>query len=302
MKVVTGSSNRGFAQQLAKLLKSDLVDVEISKFSNGETRVRVNDPRKQLRGASVILVQSFSIPVDEKVMEFLLIADALERLGVKTVSLVNPWMGYSFQDKVFRSGEPIAAKVIADLISESFVDRVFLMDLHNSSIPGFFSIPTHHLSALELFVEHVKASVNLKQAVVVSPDFGGLKRARVFAQLLGLELAEIDKKRDLATGQVSVGSVHGNVKGKTVLIFDDAILSGSTVIETSKLLRKTGAKEIWFLATHGLFVQDAVKKLELSQVDRVVITNTVEQKKLSAKSKVLDASSVFADELKNWTK
>ena len=275
MKVIAGSSNPKLASNIANSLGAEVINVELSKFSNDETRIIINDPDQSLRGESVVLVQSFSQPVDQRIIEFLLITDSLERLGVKNINFVNPWMGYSFQDKVFRKGEPIAAKVVADLISRSAVKRVYLLDLHNSSIPGFFSIPTHHLSALKLFADFCQQKIDLKKAVVVSPDFGGLKRARVFADHLGLELTEIDKRRDFKTGQVTVENVHGNVDQKIVLIFDDAILSGGTVIEASKILKKKGATKIYFFATHGLFVKEAVTQLENSSVDHIVITNTL---------------------------
>jgi len=297
MKIISGSSNTQLASQIAHQLNIPLMDTEITQFANGEKRVWI---KEAVRGENVILVQSFSQPTDENIMEFLLLTDALERLGVRHISLFLPWMGYSLQDKVFREGEPIAAKVVADLISNVYIKRVFLLDLHNTSIPGFFSIPTEYLSAMSLFVDYVKTNIDLSQAVVASPDFGGLKRARLFAKTLGLDLVNIDKDRNLQTGEVTAFGVHGNVKNKIVLLFDDCILSGGTVVEAAEILKKEGAKQVYFLATHGLFTGEAKEKLQKSMVDKVVITNSIAQDNLPKKIDVLDLSSIFVNAINDW--
>jgi ribose-phosphate pyrophosphokinase len=300
MKLVSGTSNLPLAQSIAKLLKVPVVDTEISFFANKEKRVWIKD---SVRGENVVLVQSFSNPDDQPIVEFLLMADALERMGARHVNLVMPWMGYSLQDKVFRDGESIAAKVMANLISNSYIKRAFLLDLHNSSIPGFFSIPTHHLRALELFSDYLKKEYKISDVVVASPDFGGLKRARMLADALGTELVNIDKQRDLRTGKISITQFSGgDVTGKTVIIFDDVIVSGGTVVEASSLLKEAGAKSIVFVATHGLLVPGAVEKLTASTVDRVVITNSIRYPGPSLPSKfvVLDTAPLFAEGLKPW--
>lgn len=298
MKLVSGSSNPAFASSLANQLKIPMVDVEISKFSNDEKRVWIQG---KVKGENIVLVQSFSAPVDENVMETLLLADALERLGARHVNIVIPWMGYSLQDKMFRDGEPISAKVIADLISNAYAKRVFLLDIHNTSLPGFFSIPTHHLSALDLFVQYVTDNFKLNETVIASPDFGGLKRARVFANKLGLDLVNIDKQRDLNTGKVKAHEVQGGtVTGKHVILFDDVIVSGSTVIEAARLLKEKGATQVCFFSTHGLLVNGGMEKVEQSDVDKVIITNSVYHSQLSSKIEVLDAAPLFAEELKDW--
>lgn len=297
MKIIAGSSNTALAQSIAKHLDSELISVEISKFANDEKRVWIND---SVKGQNVALVQSFSQPVDEHIMEFLLMADALERLGARHINLILPWMGYSLQDKVFRDGEAIAAKVVANLVSTAHIKRVFLMDVHNSSTPGFFSIPTHHLSALDMFVEYVKATFPIEECVVASPDFGGIKRSRVFANQLGLDMVNIDKHRDLASGEVTAVGLAGDVTNKIVLINDDCILSGGTIIEAAELLKERGAKEVHFLATHGLFVNGAVDRLEKSQADSIIITDTIAQPKQSKKIKVLSVAPLLAESLKAW--
>jgi ribose-phosphate pyrophosphokinase len=297
MLLLAGSSNPTLAQAIAHELDIAQLAIEISHFANGEKRVWIQD---SVQGQNVVLVQSFSAPADEYIMETLLIVDALERQGVRHVNLVTPWLGYSLQDKVFRPGEPIAAKVVANLISHAHIKRAFLFDLHNSSTPGFFSIPTHHLTAHQLFAEYVRDTIGLENAVIASPDFGGLKRSRVFANTLGLDLVNIDKHRDLRTGDVSALGMSGEVSGKKVILYDDVIVSGSTVIETAKLLASEGAAEVYFLSTHGVFTPGALEKLAASPLNKVVITNSIAHENLPEKIIQLDAAKLFADELRAW--
>lgn len=294
MTVVTGSSHSQFAQHLAQLLNVELVTPDLTIFKNTERKVRVPT---SLKNETVILVQSLSDPVDTHLIEYLLITDALERVGVEQVWAVVPWLGYSMQDKVFQPGEPIAAKVVANLISNAFTHRVFLLDLHNSSIPGFFSVPTHHLSADEVFEQYIRDTFNLKETIVVSPDFGGLKRARVLADRLGVELANIDKHRNLSTGQVEHMELHGNVENKTVLVYDDVILSGGTVGKATQVLKSAGAKQVYFLATHGLFVGSALETLQSCQLNGIITTDSIHHNGLPDSIKQLSIGPVFAEVL-----
>ncbi len=298
MKLISGSSNHPLADKIAQQLKVETVKADISRFNNGEKRVWIQG---NLRGENVILVQSFSVPTDEHIMEFLLLTDALERMGVRHVNLVLPWMGYSRQDKVFRDGEPIAAKVVANLVSNSYVKRAFLLDLHNSSTTGFFSIPTEHLSAMELFAESAKDRFGSEDLIVASPDFGGLKRAHQFAQLLGTEVVNIDKHRDLHSGEVTARDMSGqDVTGKIAILFDDCLFSGGTAIEAGRLLREKGASEVHFFSTHGLFTGDALKDLEASSLDSVTVSNSVHHTQLPEKIRVVDTSTLFANSLTDW--
>jgi ribose-phosphate pyrophosphokinase len=304
MNIISGSSNFDLANSVMKKLNqiagkkiSKLIPVEISKFANDEKRVWVQN-KELVHGQEVCLIQSFNAPVDEHIIETLLIVDALERLGARGVTLIIPWLGYSLQDKVFRPGEAIAAKVVADVISNHFVKRVFLLDLHNSSIPGFFSVPTYHLFADDVFIKYLDKELNLDKAIVASPDFGGIKRARIFAEKLGLEMVNIDKSRDLKTGQVSANALHGpSIKNKNVIVLDDVIIAGSTVVESATLLKKEGAKKVYFLASHGIFCQ-GLSAIEKSPIDQVIVSNSIHQTRLESKKlKILDISSVFAQEL-----
>lgn len=297
MFVISGSSNQQLATELAKELNLKVIPVKIDKFPNGEKKVQIQE---DIHGQNVILLQSFSTPADEYIMEFLLLTDALERMGARHINAVLPWMGYSLQDKVFRSGEPLSAKVVADLVSQSYVKRVLLLDLHNQSIPGFFSVPTRQLSALSLFAQYCSASYQPEEIIVASPDFGGLKRAREFANTLGVDLVNIDKQRDLKTGAVTVTGIHGSVEGKTVILFEDCIVAGGTVIETAKILKEKGAKQVHFLATHGIFVKDSQERIQASDVDSVVITNSIEHNHLAAKISKISVAPLFAESLRQW--
>ncbi len=297
MKIAAGSSNPKLAEKIAQQLNTKLIDIDLTDFPNDERRIHI---REDVNGEDIAVIQSFSKPTDQHILEFLLLADAFERAGARNINLVLPWMGYSLQDKVFRGGEPIAAKVVANLVSTSYTNRVFLLDLHNTSTPGFFSIPSQHLSAQNLFADYTKDKIDLKNTVIASPDFGGLKRARVFATQLGLDLVNIDKHRSYSTGEVTAVDVHGNVENKNVIILDDIILSGSTAIEAASLLKANGAKEVYFFATHGVFVPGSLEKIASSDLDRIVITNSIAHQQLSKKIEVLDCSSIFSEALKKW--
>lgn len=297
MRLIAGSSNPQLAKSLSHELNVPLVDVDLSIFANGEKRVWI---KEKIDGQDVVLVQSFSDPVDTHVIESLLLIDALERMGAKDVHVVIPWLGYSLQDKVFRDGEPIAAKMIANIISHSYIRRVHLVDLHNTSITGFFDVPTSHTTAMKLFADYAEKSHAKKDIVVASPDFGGMKRARQFATLLDVDLVNIDKTRNLKTGEVTAVGLHGDVTDKTVLVYDDIIVGGSTVTETADLLKKEGAKAVHFYATHGLFVGNAFTRIADSAVDSVLITNSVAHEKLPANIKTINLAPALAQVLNQW--
>ena len=297
MKLISGSSNPSLAASIAKKLKIQLIKVELNEFKNHERRVWIKD---SVRGENVCLIQSFTHPVDTHIIETLLMIDALERMGSKKIILIIPWLGYSLQDKIFKHGEPMAVKVVADMISNHYVKRVFLLDLHNNSIPGFFQVPTEHLTALFIYANFCQQNYDLSQSVIVSPDFGGLKRARDLANKLNLPLINIDKQRDLKTGKVTATAVHGKVAHKIALVFDDVIMSGATVVESAKILKKNGAKQVHFLSTHGIFCDNGQEKIVNSQVDGVVITNSIAHDSLHDKIQQLDISPLFSKILTNW--
>lgn len=297
MTILSGTSNQPLAAEISASMSIPLTEVEINTFANGEKRVWI---KESLAGEDVVIVQSLTHPTDEHIIELLLLIDAVERQGAKEVHVIIPWLGYSLQDKVFRPGEPIAVKVVANVISNSYVRRVYLMDVHNTSTPGFFSIPTTHLSASPLFEAYAKENFDLANSVVASPDFGGLKRARMFATALDLPLVHIDKERDLSSGQITSAILHGNVKQKNVLIYDDTIQSGGTVKEAAEVLKEKGAKEVHFMATHGPMVNKAYSIIDNSEIDSVIVTNSIEHEKEHKKIHVVDSSSVFVNAIEQW--
>ncbi len=298
MILLSGSSNKPLAEKIASAMHTKLGAIELSSFSNGERRVWV---KEDVKGHDIGLIQSFSDPVDTNVIEFALITDALFRAGARRVFAVIPWFGYSLQDKVFRPGEPIAMKVIATLLDSVSTYRYILMNLHNSSGAGFFAKPSSVLSSDEVFMDEIKTMSG--DVVIVSSDFGGLKRVGNFAQKLTLPLANIDKRRDLHTGEVVAHAITGDVKGKTAVIVDDIINGGSTAIEAARILREHGAKKIVMFATHAILADGASEKLQASELDKLIVTDTIEiGSKAFAKLRVVSVGKIFADELQKWSR
>ena len=296
MILLSGSSHSAFAKALSKQAYIPLAEVDLSVFPNGDRRVWVKTP---VMNEDVVLVQSFSHPVDTHLIEYALLVDAVERAGARSIMALVPWMGYSLQDKVFRSGEPIAARVAADIISNKNVKRVVLMDLHNNSVAGFFSAPTTILSPLELFVADALKRHPKKELAVISPDFGGLKRAFLFAAEVGAEIHHIDKVRDLHTGKVQAKFVGESIDGKICIVIDDCINTGSTIIEAARELKKHGAKRVVFYATHALLGGNASELLQNSEVDEVIVSDTVSvEGKTFPKLRVLSVVPLFAEALK----
>lgn len=296
MILLSGSSHPAFAKALSKQARIPLAEVDLSVFPNGDRRVWVKTP---VMNEDVVLVQSFSHPVDTHLIEYALLVDAVERAGARSIMALVPWMGYSLQDKVFRSGEPIAARVAADIISNKNIKRVVLMDLHNNSVAGFFSSPTTILSPLELFVADALKRYPKKELAVISPDFGGLKRAFMFAAEVGAEIHHIDKVRDLHTGKVQAKFVGENIDGKICIVIDDCINTGSTIVEAARELKQHGAKRVVFYATHALLGGNASEALQNSDVDEVIVSDTVSvEGKTFPKLRVLSVVPLFVEALK----
>lgn len=298
MILLSGSSNQPLAEKIATAMGTKLGEMELTQFSNGERRVWV---KEDVKGHDVALIQSFSTPVDTHVIEFALITDALFRAGARRVFAVIPWFGYSLQDKVFRPGEPIAMKVIATLLDSVSTYRYILMNLHNSSGAGFFVKPSSVLSSDDVFMNEIKKMD--EDVVIVSSDFGGLKRVGSFAQKLGLPLANIDKRRDLHTGEVVAHAITGDVSMKTAVIVDDIINGGSTAIEAARILKENGAKKIVMYSTHAILADDASEKLQGSDLDELVVTDTINTSvKSFSKLRVVSVADVFAAELSKWSR
>lgn len=290
MQIFAGSSNRELAGKIAELLGSKLSAMEISQFANGETRVWVREPKIEKR---VVLVQSLSPPTNEHLVELCLIVDALRRGGASEITTVIPWMGYSKQDKVFRPGEPLSAKVVAQILQSAKIDKIITIDLHNRATLGFFDIPVVELSAKPLLGKYFAGFAG----VVVAPDAGAVKASTQFAETLGVGVIYMDKKRDLVSGQVSVVGMSGSVAGLDVLMVDDNIFTGSTLLETAKELKKVGAKSIRVGVTHHLYLPGVQQKLDKSGIAEVVVTDTIAAA-AGEKLKILSVAELIVDELR----
>ncbi|MCL4360472.1 ribose-phosphate pyrophosphokinase [Patescibacteria group bacterium] len=295
MYIFGGSASKVLAKKIATHSKDKLGDVEVTVFANGEMRVWVKTKNV---GHSAIIVQSLSIPVNGHIVEFCLLADALYRLGVHEITAVVPWLGYSKQDKVFRKGESLSIKVIANLMQTTPLSRLLTFDLHNLAILGFFDIPVVNLSARPLFVKHFKPTLSPK-TIVVAPDAGAIKNSTEFAGELDVPVAYIDKHRDRTTGAVTVHGISRPVDGTDIIILDDMIVTGATLMETAKYLKHRGAGSIAVAATHYLSVPGVAASLEKSDIDAIVITDTIAlpDEDRTEKFQVLSVAPVLAGEL-----
>jgi len=290
MQVYSGSSNEELAKKLAKALRVKLGRIEVSRFSNDEGRVYVTEPKVD---SKVVVVQSLSIPTDTHLVEFSLICDALRRKGAKRIIAVIPWLGYSKQDKVFRPGEALSIKVVAKILELNFLDKIYVLNLHSQLIKKSFRRPIIELTARPLIEDYFKNKVT-RDHVVVAPDKGSVASCRQLAKDLGVPLVKITKKRDRKTGIIAVTGMTGEVKGKRVIIKDDMIATGSTMIEVSKFLKAKGAKSIEVGAVHHLYVPGTQSRLNRDGIDQLVVTDTVAAPAGTRGIKVLSVAGILA--------
>ena len=272
MKLLTGNSNKTLSKNIAKYLKTKLVNSSIRKFSDGEIYIEINE---NIRGNSIFIIQSISSPANDNLMELLLCIDALKRSSAKNVTAVIPYFGYARQDRKVVPRTSISAKLVSNLITKAGADRVVTIDLHAGQIQGFFDIPVDNLFATPIFARHVRKKIKTKNLICVAPDVGGTERARALGKFLNAELAIIDKRRP-APGKSEVMNVIGNVKGKTCIIVDDIIDSGGTIVNAANALKIRGAKEVHVYVTHGVLSGKAVQNIKNSKIKRLVITDTID--------------------------
>ncbi len=272
MKLLTGNSNKVLSKNIAKYLKSKLVNSSIRKFSDGEIYVEINE---NIRGNSIFIIQSVSSPANDNLMELLLCIDALKRSSAKNITAVIPYFGYARQDRKVVPRTSISAKLVSNLITKAGADRVVTVDLHAGQIQGFFDIPVDNLFATPIFARHVRKKIKSKKIICVAPDVGGTERARALGKLLNVGLAIVDKRRP-KPGQSQVMNIIGDVKDKTCVIVDDIIDSGGTIVNAAKALKERGAKEVYVYITHGVLSGDAVKKIKNSVIKNLVITDTID--------------------------
>ena|SRR3989344_3740204 len=292
-RIFAGSSNVNLAKLVSQKSKIPLGNIELGFFSDGEIDVWVKD---DVNNSSVFILQSNSTPVNNHIVELALVADALKRSGALKITAVIPYFGYSRKEKQNRPGEPISAKVVADLITSSGINKIICLDLHSDAIVGFFNVPVIYLSALETLAKRITKE-KLKSPVVVAPDVGGVKRTRNFASYINAPLAVIEKHRQTDKRDViEVLSITGELIGDTAIIVDDIISTGGTIIESAEVLKKKGVKKIIVCATHGVFAKDAIKNIENSPIDKMYVTNSISQEGLkSTKIEVVSIANLVAD-------
>jgi ribose-phosphate pyrophosphokinase len=298
LMLFAGRSNRPLAEDIGRHLGVQLGEVKLKTFANGENYCRYE---KSIRGADVFIVQSGSPPVNDHLLELLIMIQAAKLASAKRITAVVPWFPYSRQDKKSRPREPITAKLVADMIEAAGADRVLTMDLHAGQIQGFFSVPVDHMTALPLFATYYRDKGLFGEKVVaVSPDPGRAKMARRFGAMLEADLAIMNKVRpEHDTAEVT--EVIGDVRGKTALLSDDMIVTGGTLIAAATALREAGATEVYACATHGLFPGNAFEKIAASELTKVIVTDTVPIDPVNRPEKidVLPVSGLLAETIMN---
>jgi ribose-phosphate pyrophosphokinase len=271
LQLFAGNSNKPLAEQIAGYLGVQLGDLEVGRFPDGEVRVKIHS---DVRGADVFLIQSTCAPVNDHLMELLIMADACRRASALRVTAVVPYFGYSRQDRKDEGRVPISAKLTANLMEAAGIDRVVTMDLHAAQIQGFFDIPVDHLFASRVFIKYIK-QLALGDLVIASPDVGGMKMAWGYVKRLENAYLAVIEKRRLSGEDVEVGFVIGDIKDRNVVLVDDIISTGGSVAKAVSLLREKGAKKVYVMATHAVFCGRAVEKLRDAPTTEVVVTDTI---------------------------
>lgn len=270
LKIISGNANPSLSKEISNYLETQLVDVLLTRFSDGEIRVQINE---NVRGADVFVIQSLTHPTNDSIMELLLLLDALKRSSAHRITAVIPYYAYARQDRKDKPRVPISAKLLADLIQTAGAHRVLTVDLHSAQIQGFFNIPVDNIFALPVIYEYLKAK-NIEDLVIVSPDAGGVERARMLQNRLGGNLAIIYKKRP-APNVVETLDVIGDVKDKNAVIIDDIIDTAGTIVAAADMLISKGAKSVIAACTHPVFSGPAVERLKNSCISEVIVTNTI---------------------------
>ncbi|MEL6779551.1 MAG: ribose-phosphate pyrophosphokinase [Cyanobacteria bacterium J06597_16] len=271
LKLFSGSSNRALSREVARYLGTDLGPMVRKHFADGELYVQIQE---SIRGCDVYLVQPTCHPVNDNLMELLIMIDACHRASARQITAVVPYYGYARADRKTAGRESITAKLVANLMTQAGADRVLALDLHSAQIQGYFDIPCDHVYGSPVLVEYL-ASKNIEDLVVVSPDVGGVARARAFAKMLNdAPLAIIDKRRQ-AHNVAEVMNLIGDVDGKTAVLVDDMIDTAGTICEGARVLRKNGAKHVYACATHAVFSPPAIERLSSGLFEEVIVTNTI---------------------------
>lgn len=297
LRLFAGNANVDLARKIASHLGIQLGNMSVSRFSDGEVRVQINE---SVRGTDCFVVQSGCCPVNESLVELLIILDALKRASARRINVVTPYYPYSRQDKKIKPREPVSAKLVANLMTTAGANRVLTLDLHAGQIQGFFDVPVDNLYAGPIIAEYFRPIVADNHAVVVSPDVGGVPRARAMAEVLGTPIAIIVKRRP-EPNRTEVMEVIGDIDRKTCIMIDDMIDTGGSVATGAKALAERGAKTIFAACTHAVLSGDAESRLNAAPIKKVVITDTIpiELEKHADKFEVLSVAPLLADAIKN---
>ncbi|MCF7908651.1 MAG: ribose-phosphate pyrophosphokinase [Candidatus Omnitrophica bacterium] len=295
MVIFSGSVNKKLANKICGKLNVKLAKAITTHFSDGEIRVEIGE---NVRGKDVFIIQPTCPPVNENLMELLIMLDALRRASAKRITAVIPYFGYARQDRKDQPRVPITAKLVANILTGAGADRVLTLDLHAGQIQGFFDIPLDHLYGINVFVDYFRRK-KIKDLVIVSPDVGGIKMARAYAKRFKAGLAIVDKRRN-SPEATEVMHILGEVKDKNVILVDDIIATGSSIVEAARAIKKAGANKVFAAITHGILSRDAVSKINKSTIDGLVITDSIplDDAKKSKKIKVISVGNLFAEAIK----
>ena len=299
-KIFSGTSNKPLTEAICEYLNVSPGRAEISRFSDGEICVEISE---SVRGAHVFIIQSTCPPVNEHIMELLVLTDALKRASAKAITAVIPYYGYARQDRKVQPRAPISAKLIADIIVKAGINRVVTVDLHAGQIQGFFDIPVDHLYAAPVFLNYLKKKFENDDIVIVSPDAGGMERARAFAKRLNAGLAMTDKRRTVPN-VAEITYLIGDVAEKQAIIIDDLVDTAGTAVPAADILMNEGARSVTLCCTHGVLSGNAVEKIEDSVLEEIIISDTIPLNSKSSKCnkiKVLSISYLIGEAIKRIT-
>ena len=297
IKILAGNSSKELAQKIADYIGVPLAQCEVGKFSDGEISVNITET---VRGCDVFVIQSTNNPVNDNLMELLIMIDALKRASAGRITAVMPYYGYARQDRKAKSRDPITAKLVANLITAAGADRVLTMDLHAAQIQGYFDIPLDHLQGGKILADYFNGK-QIEDLVVVSPDLGSVTRSRKFANTLNgdVPIAIIDKRRPKAN-VCEVMNIIGEVAGKNVILLDDMIDTAGTIVNAANALKEYGAKDVYACCTHGVLSGPAIERIENSDIDELIVLDTIElpEEKKIDKIQIKTVAPLFGDAIK----
>ena len=295
IKVFTGNANRGLVKKICQELNIEMGQCEVTQFSDGEISVNIGET---VRGDDVFIIQPTNTPVNDNLMELLILIDAVKRASAGRINAVIPYYGYARQDRKIKARDPITAKLVANLLTTAGADRVVGMDLHAGQIQGYFDIPVDHLSAIPILARHFKNIVG-ENTVIVSPDLGGVTRARTFANILDLPIAIIEKRRPKVNVS-EVMNVIGEIEGRDVILVDDIIDTAGTIVKAASVLKSFGAKKVYGCATHGVLSGPALDRIHNSELEKFIITDTIPLSDMAKidKIEVVSVAPILAEAIK----